>query len=165
MNSLSTVLYTISFMALPLLIAMVFHEYAHGWVAQYFGDSTARDQGRLTLNPLAHIDPFGTVIMPLLCLLVPGGFFIGWAKPVPIMPNRLYHPRRDMAFVAAAGPGMNFLLAIASGVLLNLLLLIDPTLAADWPPRPGMVPRQDLLGMILLPLTAMSLYSILLMSC
>ncbi|NKB81527.1 MAG: site-2 protease family protein [Nitrospirales bacterium] len=160
MNSFSAIVHTISFMALPLLVAMVFHEYAHGWVANYFGDSTARDQGRLTLNPLAHIDLFGTIIMPLLCLLAPGGFFIGWAKPVPITPSRLFHPRRDMAFVAAAGPAMNLALALASGFLLSFLLFIDPTLTANWPPRPGMMPREDLLGMVLLPLAAMALYSI-----
>lgn len=147
-------------MALPLLLAMVLHEYAHGWVANRYGDATARLQGRLTLNPLAHIDPFGTILMPLLCLLLPGSFFFGWAKPVPIDPSRLRNPRRDMAFVAAAGPGMNFLLAIASALLLSLILLVDPSIADHWPPQPGMGLRQDFLGMLLLPLAAMSLYSV-----
>lgn len=161
MNSLSHILHTISFMALPLLLAMVLHEYAHGWVASRFGDPTARLQGRLTLNPLAHLDPFGSVIVPLLCLLVPGGFFIGWARPVPVDPSLLRNPRRDMALVAAAGPGMNFLLAIGSAVLLGVLLRIDPSLAAYWPPQPGVGPRQDFLGMLLLPVAAMALYSVL----
>jgi Zn-dependent protease len=149
-----------SYMALPLLLAMVFHEYAHGWVAHRYGDDTARAAGRLTLNPLAHIDPFGTVILPLICLLFPGGFFLGWAKPVPIDPTRLKDPRRDMALVAAAGPGMNLLLAVASALLLSLLVTVDPTLLAYWPPQPGMELRRDLLGMLLLPIAAMALYSV-----
>jgi Zn-dependent protease len=78
MNSLPQILHTISYMALPLLFAMVLHEYAHGWVANRCGDPTAKLQGRLTMNPLAHVDPFGTVILPLLCLVMPGGFFLGW---------------------------------------------------------------------------------------
>lgn len=160
MNSLPHILHTMSYMALPLLLAMVFHEYAHGWVANHYGDSTARLEGRLTMNPLAHIDPFGTVILPLLCLMLPGGFFLGWAKPVPVNPSRLRNPRRDMALVAAAGPGMNLLLAIASALGLSLLLSIDPTLMASWPPQPGQAPRGDLLGMLLLPLAAMALYSV-----
>lgn len=160
MNSLPQILHTISYMAMPLLLAMVLHEYAHGWVAHRYGDETARAAGRLTLNPLAHIDPFGTVILPLICLLFPGGFFLGWAKPVPINPAQLRNPRRDMALVAAAGPGMNFLLAVASALLLAALMAIDPTLLASWPPQPGMEPRRDLLGMFLLPIAAMALYSI-----
>lgn len=160
MNSLSHILYTISYMALPLLLAMVLHEYAHGWVAYRYGDPTAKSQGRLTLNPLAHIDPFGTVILPLMCLMLPGGFFIGWAKPVPIDPTRLRNPTRDMALVAAAGPGMNLLLAIASAATLSLIFLIDPSLADYWPPQPGVGPRRDISGMILLPLAAMALYSV-----
>lgn len=160
MNSLGQVLHTMSYMALPLLLAMVLHEYAHGWVADRHGDATARLAGRLTLDPRAHIDPFGSVILPLLCLLLPGGIFLGWARPVPINPALLRHPRRDMALVAAAGPGMNLLLAVASALLLGLLLTIDPTLADSWPPRPGTAPREDLLGRLLLPLAAMALYSV-----
>jgi Zn-dependent protease len=161
MNSLPQILHTISYMALPLLLAMVLHEYAHGWVADRYGDSTARMEGRLTMNPLAHIDPFGTVILPLLCLILPGSFFLGWAKPVPINPARLHNPRRDMALVAAAGPGMNLLLAVGSAVLYSVLLSIDPSLSAHLSPQPGLAPRRDLLGMILLPLAVMSLYSVL----
>lgn len=160
MNSLPQILHTISYMALPLLLAIILHEYAHGWVANRFGDATAREQGRLTMNPLAHVDPVGTVILPLLCLLMPGGFFLGWAKPVPVNPARLGNPRRDMALVAAAGPGMNLLLAVASALLLSLLLSIDPSLGDSWPPQPGMAPRRDLSGMLLLPLAVMALYSV-----
>ncbi len=160
MNALPQILHTLSYMALPLLLAMVLHEYAHGWVADRYGDPTAKLAGRLTINPLAHIDPFGTVILPLLCLLLPGGIFLGWAKPVPIDPRRLRRPRRDMALVAAAGPGMNLALAIASAVLLSVLITIDPTLMASWPPQPGQEPRRDWLGMLLLPVAAMALYSV-----
>lgn len=160
MNSLSHVLHTLSYMGLPLLLAMVLHEYAHGWVANHYGDPTASRMGRLTLNPLAHIDPFGSVILPLLCLLIPGGFFIGWAKPVPVDPRNLSNPRRHMALVAAAGPGMNLVLAIGSALLLSGILAVDPSLMASWPPQPGQEPRHDLLGMILLPLAAMALYSV-----
>ncbi len=160
MNSLAHVLHTISYMGLPLLFAMILHEYAHGWVAHHYGDPTARLQGRLTLSPLAHIDLFGSIILPLLCLLLPGSFFIGWAKPVPVDPRHLQNPRRHMALVAAAGPGMNLLLAIGSALVLAGALSIDPTLMASWPPQPGQSPRRDLLGMFLLPIAAMSLYSV-----
>ena len=160
MSSLPQILHTISYMGLPLLMAMVFHEYAHGWVAHRFGDPTAKQQGRLTLNPIAHIDPFGTIILPLMCLLIPGGFFLGWAKPVPVNPTQLHNPRRDMALVAAAGPGMNLLPAVGSALLLALLLVLDPTLGDSWPPQPGSLPRRDLLGMVLLPIAAMALYSV-----
>jgi Zn-dependent protease len=160
MNSLPHILHTISYMGLPLLLAMVLHEYAHGWVADRYGDTTARVEGRLTMNPLAHIDPFGTLIVPLLCLILPGSFFLGWARPVPVNPARLRNPRRDMALVAAAGPGMNLLLAVASALVLSGLLAVDPTLMASWPPQPGQTPRRDLLGMLLLPLAAMALYSV-----
>ena len=153
-------LHTLSYVILPLIVAVVLHEYAHGWVANYYGDDTARSQGRLTLNPLPHIDRFGTIIVPLLCLLAPGGFLFGWAKPVPVNPRRLRNPRKDMALVAVAGPAMNFVLAIISGILLSVLLSIDPTLQANWPPQPDLEPRRDLLGMFLLPLVAMSLFSI-----
>lgn len=153
-------LHTLSYVILPLMAAVVLHEYAHGWVANNYGDDTARSQGRLTLNPLVHIDLFGTVIVPLLCLIAPGGFVFGWAKPVPVDPRKLRNPRRDMALVAAAGPAMNFVLAIASGMLMSFLLTIDPTLQDNWPPHAGVEPRGDLIGMLLLPLFAMSLFSI-----
>ena len=131
MNDLPQLLHSISYKALPLLFAMVLHEYAHGWVADKCGDPTAKMQGRLTMNPLAHIDLFGTIIMPLLCLMLPGGFLLGWAKPVPVDPRNMRRPRRDMALVAAAGPGMNLILAIISAILLAVLLSIDPSLTTQ----------------------------------
>jgi Zn-dependent protease len=160
MNSLPQILHTISYMGLPLLFAMVLHEYAHGWVAYRCGDPTAKLQGRLTMNPLAHIDPFGTVILPLLCLLVPGGFILGWAKPVPIDPRRMHQPRRDMALVAAAGPAMNLALAIGSALLFALLLSIDPTIGSNSSKSEGTLPSDTWYAMFLLPIAMMAYYSI-----
>ena len=161
MNSLPQILHTISYMALPLLFAMVLHEYAHGWVANRCGDPTAKLQGRLTMNPLAHIDPFGTVILPLLCLLMPGGFFLGWAKPVPIDPRLMHQPRRDMALVAAAGPAMNLALAIGSALLFALLVSIDPTIESYWSKSEKTLPSDTWHAMFLLPIAVMSVYSVL----
>lgn len=101
---------------LPVIFAVTFHEAAHGFVAYRFGDDTARRAGRMTLNPLAHVDPFGTVLLPAL-LFISSGFLFGYAKPVPVNFGRLRHPRRDTVFVALAGPGMNILLAIISSLL------------------------------------------------
>ena len=160
MNHIGQIIHTISYMALPLLLAMVFHEYAHGWVADRYGDSTARLEGRLTLNPVAHIDPFGTILLPLLCLIFPSGILLGYARPVPINPWNLRNPRRDMALVAVAGPGMNLLLAIASALALSAILAIDPSVADSISTQgPGV--RRDLLGMILVPLAWMCTYSVL----
>jgi Zn-dependent protease len=143
--------------ALPLIFAMVFHEYAHGWVANHYGDSTARLDGRLTLDPRAHIDPFGTILLPLLCLFFSPGFFIGYARPVPVIPWNLRNPRRDMALVAAAGPGMNLLLAVASAVILSVIFAVDPSVVNSLRDS-GM--RRDLLGMILVPLVWMCIFSV-----
>jgi len=161
MDDITPIIHAISYRALPLIFAIVLHEFAHGWVANFLGDATARVAGRLTLNPLAHIDLWGTIIVPLMCFLMPGGFLIGWAKPVPIDVRQLHNPRRDMALVAAAGPAMNLVLAIGSALLLSSIFLIDPSIAENWPPQPGLESRNDLLGMVLLPLAAMSLFSIL----
>jgi Zn-dependent protease len=160
MNHIGQIIHTISYMALPLLLAMVFHEYAHGWVANRYGDSTARLEGRLTLNPVAHIDPFGTILLPLLCLIFPSGILLGYAKPVPVNAWNLRNPRRDMALVAAAGPGMNLLLAIASALALSAVLAIDASVA-DSISTGGPGVRRDLLGMILVPLAWMCTYSVL----
>ena len=159
MNSLSQVIHTISYMGLPLLFAMVLHEYAHGWMAERRGDSTAKEQGRLTINPLAHIDPFGTIILPMICLLLPGSFLLGWAKPVPIDPRKMHEPRRDMALVAAAGPGMNLLLAVGSALLLTVLLTIEPTLSARNSAE-GTAPSSLVTTMILRPIAVMAFYSV-----
>jgi Zn-dependent protease len=157
MDSLGHILHTLSYMGLPLLFAMVLHEYAHGWVADKCGDPTAKLQGRLTMNPLAHIDPFGTIILPLICLLLPGSFLFGWAKPVPIDPRNLHQPRRDMALVAAAGPGMNLILAVGSAVVLMVLFMIDPTLSLR---QEASAASPSVGSMFLVPAAAMAFYSV-----
>lgn len=104
---------------LPTLFAIVVHEVAHGWVAKQLGDNTAYAAGRLTLNPLKHIDPIGTIIVPAI-LIFTVHFAFGWAKPVPIGWRNLHHPKRDIALVAAAGPGANLLMAIIWALLWKL---------------------------------------------
>ena len=105
--------------ALPLIFAVTVHEAAHGWVADRLGDPTARKLGRITFNPLPHIDPVGTILVPILMLTFTG-FLIGWAKPVPVSVARLHSPKRDMAIVAAAGPGANLLMAVGWSLVLLL---------------------------------------------
>ncbi len=114
MPGLST-LQLVAIALLPLLFAITVHEVAHGWVAKHLGDPTAKRLGRLTLNPLKHIDPIGTLLVPGLLLLI-GGFIFGWAKPVPVTYENLRHPKRDMAIVAAAGPAANLVMAIGWAV-------------------------------------------------
>ncbi len=119
--------------ALPVLFAITVHEVAHGWVAQRFGDPTAKMLGRLTLNPIKHIDPVGTLLVPAL-LLYFIGFLFGWAKPVPVTWENLKNPKRDMALVALAGPTANLLMAICWAVIMKLGLLLGGQL--DWLARP-----------------------------
>lgn len=107
----------VAFAIIVLVFSVVIHEVSHGVVAEKLGDPTARLAGRLTLNPLKHLDPFGSVILPLLLSLLPGGFIFGWAKPVPYDPRNLRHPGRDSALIAAAGPVSNLALALVFGLL------------------------------------------------
>jgi len=97
--------------ALPVIFAITVHEAAHGYAARHFGDNTAAEAGRISLNPLRHIDPIGTILIPLLTLFA-GGILFGWAKPVPVNFARLHHPKKDMLWVAAAGPGSNLAMAL-----------------------------------------------------
>lgn len=113
------------------------------------------------MNPLAHIDPFGTILMPLLCLVLPGSFLFGWAKPVPIDPRNMSHPRRDMALVAAAGPGMNLLLAVASALVLAILLACDPTLSIRTAIGNENESASSMTTLVLLPIAVMAFYSVL----
>ena len=106
----------IALAAIPIILAITVHEAAHGYVARMFGDGTAWMLGRVTLNPLKHIDPVGTVLVPFATLFL-GGFLFGWAKPVPVNFANLRHPKRDMLWVAAAGPGANFVMASLWAVL------------------------------------------------
>ncbi len=128
-------------MAPPLLLALTLHEYAHGYVAYRLGDPTARDAGRLTLNPLSHLDPIGTIAF----------FFIkfGWAKPVPVNPYYFKNPRQDMLWVALAGPVTNLLLAVASALLLKAMI-----------GTASVIPYTPMLGAILVPLYNMLVASV-----
>lgn len=107
-----------------ILIAIVFHELAHGWVAYKLGDNTAKHSGRLTLNPISHIDPFGTIIMPFMLLILTSGQWVfGYAKPVPVNPYNFKNPRAGMALCAAGGPAANLLVAIVCTVLIKWIVL------------------------------------------
>ena len=122
----------VSTLVVPVVIAVTFHEAAHGFIAYQFGDDTAWRAGRVTFNPLKHIDLFGTILLPALLLLSSSGrFMFGYAKPVPVNFGRLNHPRRDMVWVAIAGPATNVGLAILSSLLIYGLVLV-PASGADW---------------------------------
>jgi len=112
----------ISIYAIPTLLAIILHEVSHAWVADRLGDSTARYSGRLTLNPAAHIDLFGTIILPLILLITPGGFIFGYAKPVPINPYNLRNPRRDIIWISLAGILTNLALAAVSAMVFRVLV-------------------------------------------
>jgi Zn-dependent protease len=119
MGNITNTVYDIATWLVPLAIAIVFHEVAHGRVAQFFGDNTARDAGRLSLNPLRHIDPIGTIILPMFLAITHLPIF-GWAKPVPVVSARLRNPRWHMVLVAAAGPASNIILALMAAVSIGL---------------------------------------------
>lgn len=119
-SELSTVA-TIFAIAIPAILAITLHEAAHGFVALVFGDATAKEQGRLSLNPIRHVDPFGTILLPVMLKISGAPFVLGWAKPVPVDFSRLRNPRRSMVWVALAGPGMNIALALISAALFHLV--------------------------------------------
>ncbi len=121
---ISALVQTIAISALPVIFAITLHEAAHGYAARHFGDNTAWAAGRISLNPLRHIDPFGTVLLPLLLFVVNSPFIFGWAKPVPVNFGRLRNPKRDMLWVAAAGPAVNLLMALGWAVLLKLAIVM-----------------------------------------
>ncbi len=112
----------LSIMIVPFLVAVIFHEVAHGFIAYRWGDSTARDQGRITFNPAPHIDPLGTLILPVLMMFTGSGMLFGWARPVPINPSRFKKYRAGLFWVSLAGPAMNFLLAGLSGLAFAAIL-------------------------------------------
>jgi Zn-dependent protease len=141
----STIIRQVIISVFPILIAITFHELSHGFAANKLGDPTAKMMGRLTLNPIAHIDLFGTILMPLMLFVFTHGQFVfGYAKPVPINPMNFKNPKRDMAISAAAGPAMNIALAIASKLVIILVLS----------PLVGILP-ESVVSMILAPLIMM----------
>lgn len=129
MGELNDIIQRIAIWALPVLFAITVHEVAHGWAARRLGDPTAMMLGRLTLNPIKHIDPIGTIILPILMMWM-SNFVFGWAKPVPVTWENLKHPKRDMALVALAGPLSNLLMAILWAVIMKIGLSMQGT--ADW---------------------------------
>jgi Zn-dependent protease len=130
-QQLATTIYTASTWVIPVLLAITLHEASHGFVAHWRGDDTAWRLGRVSLNPLKHIDPFGTVLLPALLLFLHAPFLFGYAKPVPVNFGALRHPRRDMVLVAAAGPAMNIVLAALAGLLAHGVGLL-PKGGAEW---------------------------------
>ncbi len=125
------VLYTASVWVLPVVFAITLHEAAHGYVAWRLGDDTAKRLGRVTFNPLKHVDPVGTFLLPAILLVIKAPFLFGYAKPVPINFRALNRPRRDMVWVALAGPGTNIALAIASGLAVHVAFLVPGTVG-EW---------------------------------
>lgn len=115
---------TVAIAALPVIFAITLHEAAHGYVARHFGDPTAWQDGRITLNPLKHIDLVGTILLPLLLFIMASPIMFGWAKPVPVNFSRLRNPKRDMLWVAAAGPGSNLLMALFWGAVMKTAWLL-----------------------------------------
>jgi Zn-dependent protease len=149
MEELSTI-QKIVIMAPPLIFAIVLHEVAHGWIANKLGDNTARSMGRLTLNPISHIDLFGTIIMPLLLFVATNGKMVfGYAKPVPINPYNFKNPKKDMAFSSLAGPGVNVIMALMFSFLLRVAV----------PPLEPLLPKASW-DSIALPITLMLGYGV-----
>ena len=127
----NSTLYAVSVWVLPLVIAITFHEAAHGFVAHHFGDNTAWERGRVSFNPLKHIDPFGTLLLPAVLLLTHSPFLFGYAKPVPVNFRGLRNPRIDMVWVALAGPATNIFLALCAAAAFHLIGVL-PANAAQW---------------------------------
>ena len=144
---MDNIIYMLAVNAIPLLTAITLHEAAHGYAARVFGDRTAEMLGRISLNPIKHIDWVGTVLVPALTLAV-GGFFFGWAKPVPVNANNLRNPKRDMIWVAAAGPASNLVMAIGWAMLLKF----NDVPAIDAISRAGIAWNVGLMVLNLLPI-------------
>jgi Zn-dependent protease len=148
-----TLIQKIAIYALPVIFAITVHEAAHGYAARYFGDMTAYLQGRITLNPIKHIDPIGTILIPALTMLA-GGILFGWAKPVPVDFSKLRQPKRDMIWVAAAGPASNLLMAIGWTLLYKFApgLPAEYVMPAQYMAQAGIMINVVLMVLNLLPL-------------
>ncbi|GAV19461.1 peptidase family M50 [Mariprofundus micogutta] len=131
---IADIMQKISIWALPVLLAIVLHEVAHGWVADKLGDNTARFMGRLTLNPIKHIDPIGTIAIPLVLVVLGSPFLFGYAKPVPVDFRKLGNPKRDMIWVALAGPATNLVLAVVSALV--LMVVVNMPASMMWAAEP-----------------------------
>jgi Zn-dependent protease len=134
---MNNIILQIIILAPPILLALTVHEFAHGYVAYRFGDPTARDQGRLTLNPLKHLDPFGTIAFFII--------HIGWAKPVPVNPGYFKNPRKDMLWVALAGPAVNLVLAVASAICVKIIWFIASSIPYSSMAEAIIVPLNEVL--------------------
>ncbi len=150
----------LSIYALPVIIAITFHEAAHGYVANKKGDPTAYMLGRVTLNPIPHIDPIGTILLPGLLLLMGTGIIFGWARPVPVNFRLLRDQKRDPIYVAAAGVVMNLILAVISGIIFRIITFFDPGLLVEAMTQGGGAATPGLARMILVPITLMCVVSV-----
>lgn len=146
---IAEIMQKIAIWAVPVLLAVMLHEIAHGWVAERLGDSTARWMGRLTLNPLKHIDPVGTVLIPLALLVMNSPFLFGYAKPVPVNFRNLNNPKRDMVWVALAGPVTNLLLAFVSALIMAVAFNMPPWLSWVAQPLVWMCQASIIINMVL----------------
>jgi len=147
---INAIMQGIAIWALPVLFAVVLHEVAHGWVADRLGDDTARWMGRLTLNPIKHIDPIGTLLIPVLLLVMQSPFLFGYAKPVPINWHKLRNPKRDMVWVALAGPLSNLALALLSTAVLALAVMMPESMAWFTKPLALMCQASIIINLVLL---------------
>ncbi len=147
---INAIMQGISIWALPVLFAVVLHEVAHGWVADKLGDDTARWMGRLTLNPIKHIDPVGTLLIPILLLVMQSPFLFGYAKPVPINWRKLRNPNRDMVLVALAGPLTNLALALLSTAVLAIAALMPESMLWFTKPLALMCQASIIINLVLL---------------
>ncbi|HEU4950048.1 MAG TPA: site-2 protease family protein [Candidatus Deferrimicrobiaceae bacterium] len=160
MPDIQRFLHQLSVYAIPVILAITFHEAAHGWVAYKKGDPTAKMLGRVTLNPLPHIDPFGTILLPAVMLLMGTGVVFGWAKPVPVNFRLLRDQKRDPVYVASAGVVTNLALAAVSGFLFRIITAIDPALLVEAMTQGAAPLSETPLRAVLVPLTLMCMVSV-----
>lgn len=147
--NIDAIIHGISVWALPVLLAIILHEVAHGWVADKLGDDTARWMGRLTLNPIKHIDPVGTILVPAMLLIVGSPILFGYAKPVPINFRKLRHPKTDMVWVALAGPVTNILLALVSTGILAWMASLPASMSEIAVPVASMCQASIMINLVL----------------